>query len=43
MVSTLLQKGARLVQLNPVRQGVEEVFMQAVREAGHTVGAEKRT
>ena len=43
VVSTLLQKGARLVQLNPVRQGVEEVFMQAVREAGHTVGAEKRT
>ena len=38
VVSTVLQKGGKLVQLNPVRQGVEEVFMQAVQSAGHTVG-----
>jgi ABC-2 type transport system ATP-binding protein len=40
VVSAVLQKGGRVVQLNPVRQGVEEVFLQAVREAGHTVGSE---
>lgn len=39
VVSALLQKGGRLVQLNPVRHGVEEVFLQAVRDAGHSSGS----
>ncbi len=38
VIQAILQKGGRLVQLTPVRHGVEEVFMQAVRDAGHTVG-----
>ncbi len=43
VVGEVLQKGGRLVQLNPVRLGVEEVFLQAVRDAGHTVGSESST
>lgn len=38
-LATLLTSGARIVSVNPVRRGVEDLFLSAVREAGHTVGA----
>lgn len=36
----VLGAGGRVVSLTPIRGGVEDLFLSAVREAGRTVGAE---
>lgn len=40
VLKALVQEGARVTRFGPVRSGLEDQFMQALKEAGRHVGAE---